>query len=96
MQFLLAALALALLAWLVWPQIAKWKAGSAAERAFTVRFTAFVWLVGLLFVAAFIFLPNKGRVIMMLPAVPRRRVAGEVVEELPRTPAPRGGDGHEL
>lgn len=67
MHFLLAILAIAFVGWLVWPQIAKFRAGSAAERAFTIRFTAFTWLIGLLFVAAFIFLPNKGRVIMMLP-----------------------------
>ena len=67
MSLLLAALALALLAWLVWPQVRKFRAGSAAERAFTIRFTAFTWLVGLLFILAFLFLPNKGRVVMMLP-----------------------------
>jgi len=66
-MFFLAALAIALAAWVLWPQIVKFRAGSAAERAFTVRFTAFTWLIGFLFVAAFIFLPNKGRIIMMLP-----------------------------
>jgi hypothetical protein len=62
-----AILAIALAAWMLWPQIAKFRAGSAAERAFTIRFTAFTWLIGFLFVGAFIFLPNKGRVVMMLP-----------------------------
>lgn len=67
MQILFAAFAIALLAWVVWPQLAKFRAGSAAERAFTIRFTVFTWLIGFLFVAAFLFLPNKGRVIMLLP-----------------------------
>jgi hypothetical protein len=62
-----AILAIALATWMLWPQIAKFRAGSAAERAFTIRFTAFTWLVGFLFIAAFTFLPNKGRVVMMLP-----------------------------
>lgn len=64
---LLVILAIGLVAWLVWPQIAKFRAGSPAERAFTVRFTAFTWLIAFLFAAAFIFLPNKGRILMMLP-----------------------------
>jgi L-asparagine transporter-like permease len=38
------------------------------ERAFVIRATAICWLVGFLFVLALIFLPNKGRVVMMLPA----------------------------
>lgn len=67
MQLLIAAFAIALIAWVIWPQIVKFRAGSAAERAFTIRFTAFTWLVGFLFVAAFIFLPNKGRVVMLVP-----------------------------
>ena len=50
-----------------WPRVAAWRAGSAAERAFTIRFTVFTWLIGFVFVAAFLFLPNKGRVVMMLP-----------------------------
>ena len=67
MTLLLAALAIAVVALIVWPQIAKFRAGSAAERAFTIRFTAFTWLIAFVFAAGFIFLPNKGRVIMMLP-----------------------------
>jgi hypothetical protein len=68
MTLIFAAIAIALGAWIVWPQVAKFRAGSAAERAFTIRFTVFAWLVGFLFAVAFLFLPNKGRVVMLLPA----------------------------
>jgi hypothetical protein len=67
MPLLVAAFAIAFVAWMAWPQIAKFRAATAAERAFTIRFTAFTWLIGVLFVLAFLFLPNKGRVVMMLP-----------------------------
>ena len=38
------------------------------ERAFFIRVTAVCWGFGILFVAAMIYLPNKGRVLMFLPA----------------------------
>ena len=41
---------------------------SAEERAIAIRVSAFTWLVGFLFLLAFAFLPNKQRVILMLPA----------------------------
>ncbi len=41
---------------------------TAEERGMAIRVSAFAWLVGFLFLIAFIFLPNKQRVIMMLPA----------------------------
>ena len=44
------------------------RSASPAERAVAVRVSAFAWLVGFLFLLAFVFLPNKQRVIMMLPA----------------------------
>ena len=37
------------------------------ERGMAVRVSAFAWLVGFIFLIAFLFLPNKQRVIMMLP-----------------------------
>lgn len=40
---------------------------SAEERGVAIRFSAFAWLVGFLFLLAFIFLPNKQRVLLMLP-----------------------------
>ena len=40
---------------------------TAEERGMAIRVSAFAWLAGFLFLAAFIFLPNKQRVIMMLP-----------------------------
>lgn len=41
---------------------------SAEERAIAIRVSAFTWLVGFLFLLAFAFLPNKQRVILLLPA----------------------------
>ena len=39
------------------------------ERAIAIRFSAFAWLVGFIFLSAFLFLPNKQRIIMLLPGV---------------------------
>ncbi len=41
---------------------------TAEERGMAIRVSAFAWLMGFIFVIALIFLPNKQRVIMMLPA----------------------------
>jgi FlaA1/EpsC-like NDP-sugar epimerase len=41
---------------------------SAQERFFAVRASAFTWLVGIGLVAAFIFLPNRQRILFLLPA----------------------------
>lgn len=40
---------------------------SAEERAIAIRVSAFAWLVGLLLLLAFVFLPNRQRVILMVP-----------------------------
>ena len=40
---------------------------SEAERFFSMRLALFSWLAGFAFVIALIFLPNKQRVLMMLP-----------------------------
>ncbi len=37
------------------------------ERFFAIRMAMFSWIVGFLFVVALLFLPNKQRVLMMLP-----------------------------
>ena len=37
------------------------------ERGMAIRVSAFAWLAGFLFLMAFIFLPNKQRIIMLLP-----------------------------
>ena len=37
------------------------------ERGMAIRVSAFAWLVGFLFLFALLFLPNKQRVILMLP-----------------------------
>ena len=42
-------------------------AASARARFFAWRFSFFTWIVGILFVLAFLFLPNKGRVLMIVP-----------------------------
>ena len=44
------------------------RSATAEERGMAIRVSAFAWLVGFLFLLAFVFLPNKQRVIMMLPA----------------------------
>ena len=41
---------------------------TAEERGMAIRVSAFAWLMGFIFLIALIFLPNKQRVIMMLPA----------------------------
>ena len=41
---------------------------TAEERGMAIRVTAFAWLMGFIFLLALLFLPNKQRVIMMLPA----------------------------
>lgn len=38
------------------------------ERAISIRVSAFAWLTGFLFLLALVFLPNKQRVIMLIPA----------------------------
>ncbi len=43
------------------------RAQTAKERAFIIRTAATAWLLGFLFVLALTFLPNKGRVLLMLP-----------------------------
>jgi hypothetical protein len=41
---------------------------SAEERGVAIRFSAFAWLVGFLFLLGFVFLPDKQRILLMLPA----------------------------
>ena len=43
------------------------RSASAEERAIAIRVSAFAWLVGLLLLLAFLFLPNRQRVILMFP-----------------------------
>lgn len=37
------------------------------ERGMAIRVSAFAWLAGFLFLVAFIFLPNKQRILLLLP-----------------------------
>lgn len=41
---------------------------SSAERFFAIRASAFTWLVGAALLAAFVFSPNRLRVLLLLPA----------------------------
>lgn len=41
---------------------------STEERSFVFRATILTWFIGTLMLAAFIFLPNKLRVLMLIPA----------------------------
>ena len=62
--------ALILLALVVaWWVIQSRRSPGASPRArfFAWRFSFFSWIVGILFVLAFLFLPTKGRVLMVLP-----------------------------
>ncbi|MDB6156203.1 MAG: hypothetical protein JWL90_4656 [Chthoniobacteraceae bacterium] len=40
---------------------------TARERDFVIRTSATFWLIGFLFLLGFLFLPNKARLVMMLP-----------------------------
>lgn len=43
------------------------RAQTPREKGFMIRVAATVWLVGFMFLLALIFLPNKARVLMLLP-----------------------------
>jgi hypothetical protein len=59
------------LLWFFGPRLLRgyvaWKKQSVAERAFAVRFTIFSWVVAFIFIAAVLFLPNKGRIVLLVP-----------------------------
>ena len=42
---------------------------SAPERFFAIRASAFSWLVGMMLLSAFLFLPNRQRILLLLPVV---------------------------
>ena len=42
---------------------------STQERYFALRSSIFLWFVGFVLLAAFLFLPNKARVLLLLPIV---------------------------
>ncbi|MEA3211361.1 MAG: hypothetical protein QOE70_4418 [Chthoniobacter sp.] len=67
MFYVFAIVGLVLLVRGMAPRIAAWKRSTPAERSFAIRFTAFTWLFGFLCLLAFLFLPNKGRVLMAVP-----------------------------
>jgi phosphatidylglycerophosphate synthase len=67
MFFVFTALALWLLLPRFWRAVMAWKQQSEVERSFAVRFTAFSWLLAFVFIVAILFLPNKGRVLLLVP-----------------------------
>jgi hypothetical protein len=67
MKIALAALSLSLFAAALYPVIIGWTRAGAPERSFSIRFTIFAWLLAALAVLALVFLPNKGRVLMIIP-----------------------------
>ena len=69
MKFLAPLIILALLGYSLWGmQRTDGRTGSAREKALAIRGIAAFAVLALMFVAALIFLPNRGRVLMMLPA----------------------------
>lgn len=67
MFYVFAAIGLYFLArWLV-PRWSLWRKRSAAEKSLAMRFTIFSWILAFVFVVAILFLPNKGRVLMLVP-----------------------------
>lgn len=67
MLYVIAAVGLYLLAKRLVPRWTAWKSRSPAERSFALRFTIFSWLMAFIFIVAILFLPNKGRVLMLIP-----------------------------
>ncbi|MGB8170032.1 MAG: hypothetical protein WCF18_21190 [Chthoniobacteraceae bacterium] len=67
MIYVFAAVGLYLLARRLVPRWVAWNQRSPAERSFAVRFTIFSWLLAFIFIVAILFLPNKGRILMLVP-----------------------------
>lgn len=67
MSFYLFLAAVALGWFFLMPKVRAFRSQSDEEKSFAIRFGIFTWVTGLLFLAAFMFLPNKGRIIMVLP-----------------------------
>ncbi len=67
MYFLVASILL----WLFWPRLRRrivaWRQASPEERSFATRFAIFSGVMAFIFVAAILFLPNKGKVILLIP-----------------------------
>jgi len=62
-------LILAVLGYIVWrTSRTVRRSSSPQEKALAIRGAAIFWLFGFIFVAALVFLPNRARVFMMLPA----------------------------
>ena len=66
MEIVALILLLLVVGWWVY-QYRRSPAASPRMRFFTWRFSFFTWIVGILFVLAFLLLPNKGRVLMVVP-----------------------------
>jgi hypothetical protein len=67
MKFLIAAATFAFVAWTFVQHFRNRPAAGPQERFFNIRSWAFTGLVCVLFALAFIVLPNKGRVLLVVP-----------------------------
>jgi hypothetical protein len=67
LKFLIIGIAIGSLVAAIVQHVRGWSATGPRERAFAIRFAAFSWLAGLLFLAAFIYTPGVGRLILMVP-----------------------------
>ncbi len=67
MKFLLLLVLITFLAVSVAKSLRAHRTRSAEERAVAWRMSAFAWMMGLFFITALVFLPNKLRVLMLAP-----------------------------
>jgi hypothetical protein len=62
-------LMIGLIAYALWStQRSVRRTSSARERSLAIRGALFFWVLTFLFILALVFLPNRGRVLMMIPA----------------------------
>jgi hypothetical protein len=68
----------AVVAYLAWKtQRSVQRSASERERALAIRGAVVFWILGFIFIGALLFLPNKARVLMMIPAF---LIAGSIVK----------------
>lgn len=67
MNFLLAAICIGFLAWAAFQHFRRQPVAGSQARFLFIRAWAFTALVSFMFLLAFLFLPNKGRVVLLLP-----------------------------
>ena len=67
MKYLFAAICLGFLAWAALRHFRRQSVFGAQGKFFAIRSWAFTAVIAFLFVVAFLFLPDKGRVVLLLP-----------------------------